>query len=760
MKRMIRQIAFCLLFMTPSIFISCTPSSDEHKPTTPSHNLPSKKGSDTTDQSANNQDNNVENPNSANKELATTVTSSPTPTPYLERGDLEQLKEYEKLRFLVPDWEGSDHLPRAGSTTEKYRRLAIDFAKTVSLTPEWIAVPNIESLITYLLEGKGDVIATNLTVTPGRKEQIQFALPLDQVQEKVIVAQQSTTTLTTLKTILIPKGSSFVVLAQDLQKSHPQIAIEYLEDEGNQEQLIDYLQDKPTVATILDDNTVEVLAQYRDDFKTLHTFSNTKNIAWATRPTTPLLTKALNQFLTESSLSQHLREEKILDWKQIKERKTLRILTRNNPTSYFLWRGELMGFEYELLKRFADQHHLYLEIIVPPYEVDLLDWLEQGRGDIVAASLTITPEREARPIQFTRPYNSVQEQIVAPSGTPAWQSLKDIAGKTLVVNEHTSYAQTLKSLLETGDTSTVVTTHESTNELSTTEDSSTPLKFELDMASHPNESTSRLIQMVADKSIPYTLADSNIVNIEKSWGEEVEAVYTFEKKSQIAWAVNKESSGLLNQLNAYLNKEYKDLIFNVIYNKYFKSAKSLKKLSKHILKGEQLSPYDHLIKKYTQATEFDWRLITAQMYQESRFDPKAKSFAGARGLLQVLPRTAKQFGYKRLYDPDVGIAAGVTYLDWVQDRFSQTLPLEERIRFSLAAYNAGFGHVHDAQRLAKKLGKNDKKWFGNVEEAMLLLSKPEYAKKARYGYVRGREPVHYVRQIQSRYLGYLSTGIE
>ena len=664
---------------------------------------------------------------------------SPTPTPYTETGDLSAIMKHEALRILVPTWESLDYLPRAGSPSEKHRALAQQFADTLNLKPHWVLVPKIEDLIPYLLEGKGDIVATNLTETKERKKQVHFSLPLVQIQEQLIVAKKSKVDLNSIKTILIPKGSSFVPWAEALKAKNSDLTIEYLEKEGNTEHLIDTLQDRLDTATIVDNNALEILVHYRSDFKVLTTAENTQNIAWATRPDNTALNNALNQFLTKSSLTRHIQNQESIDWDAIKKRKTLRILTRNNPASYFLWRGELMGFEYDLLKRFADKHKLYLEIIVPPYEEDLLDWLEKGRGDIAAASITITDERLKRDIAFTRPYNHVKEQIVAPAGTAPWETIESIKDKTLVVNQYTSYAQTLNQLAtKLGETTT----------------------FTIDTDTHGNESTSTLLQMVADKKIPFTVADSNIVGIEQSWGEPIEPVFTFEEESKIAWAVSKKSPALLKELNAYLKKEYKGLFFNVTYNKYFKSKKSLKKLSKHILKGNQLSPYDELTRKYTLPTVFDWRLVTAQMYQESRFNPKAKSFAGARGLLQVLPRTAKQFGYHKLYEPEVGIAAGVTYLDWVRDRFAETLPVEERIRFSLAAYNAGFGHVHDAQRLARQLGKDDKKWFGHVEEAMLLLSKPQYAKKARYGYVRGREPVNYVRQIHNRYLGYLSTGIE
>ena len=176
-----------------------------------------------------------------------------------------------------------------------------------------------------------------------------------------------------------------------------------------------------------------------------------------------------------------------------------------------------------------------------------------------------------------------------------------------------------------------------------------------------------------------------------------------------------------------------------------------------LFKG-QISPYDKLVQKYAEEYGFDWRLIAAQMYQESRFNPKARSSSGARGLMQLMPRTASSLGIKDLDKPANSIKAGVKYLDWLRDRFSDELPLAERLWFSLAAYNAGAGHVHDARRLAKSIGRDPDRWFFQTETAMLLLSQKEYASKARYGFVNGEEPVNYVRDIKQRFEAYVELG--
>jgi membrane-bound lytic murein transglycosylase F len=144
------------------------------------------------------------------------------------------------------------------------------------------------------------------------------------------------------------------------------------------------------------------------------------------------------------------------------------------------------------------------------------------------------------------------------------------------------------------------------------------------------------------------------------------------------------------------------------------------------------------------------------MYQESKFHPREKSWAGAHGLMQMLPRAAREVGVEgNLFDPDNSVRAGVRYLRRMIDLLDPKLPLAERIRFGLVSYNAGRGHMLDARRLARRQGLSGDVWYDNVEKAMLLLSQKKYYSKSRFGYVRGTEPVNYVRDIEDRYFNYI-----
>jgi len=203
-------------------------------------------------------------------------------------------------------------------------------------------------------------------------------------------------------------------------------------------------------------------------------------------------------------------------------------------------------------------------------------------------------------------------------------------------------------------------------------------------------------------------------------------------------------------------RTYKSLEYNLWWRRYFENTQLATQVrTPDAGVGQGLCAYDPIFRKYAEQYGFDWRLLAAQSYQESRFDPTARSLAGAVGLFQVLPKTAKEMGFSKLNDPDQGAHAGIQHLARLADRLETTLPVQQRMRFALAAYNAGWGHLTDARQLARTKGLDPDKWFKSVEQAMLLLSQPAYYSRARHGYVRGFEPVRYVSEIQTRYENYL-----
>ena len=412
--------------------------------------------------------------------------------------------------------------------------------------------------------------------------------------------------------------------------------------------------------------------------------------------------------MNQERLTQHSVKIHLDDIEGIKKRKTVRILTRNNAANYFLWRGQLLGFEYELAQEFSRQNGLRLEVVVAPSHDALIPMLLEGKGDVIAALMTPNEHRRKLGVVFSRPHLYASEMVVARSSEEAFNGIEHLAGRTLVVRPSSAYWQTLEDIRAQG------------------------IDFALKEAPEDME-TEEIMDKVANGEYDLTVADSTLLDVELTWRDDIKGVLALTDPQPRAWAVRTNNPKLLKAINKYLKKEYRGLFYNITYNKYFKSTHGVLKHREHrydVDTGGQLSPYDAIVKRYAEKYGFDWRLLISQMYQESRFDPTRKSWAGAVGLMQVLPRTAKEVGFTELKDPETGIHAGVKYLDWVRDRFSEELPVVERMWFSLASYNAGSGHVHDARRLARQKGWNPDRWFNNVERAMLLLSKRKYAKKS------------------------------
>ena len=197
----------------------------------------------------------------------------------------------------------------------------------------------------------------------------------------------------------------------------------------------------------------------------------------------------------------------------------------------------------------------------------------------------------------------------------------------------------------------------------------------------------------------------------------------------------------------------------MIYNKYFKNQKYVQMVESDLfaLSSGKISNYDEYFKEYSQFIEWDWRLLASLAYQESRFNPRARSWAGAFGLMQLMPTTARRFGVNWNSSPEEQIRAGVEFIQWLEKRFIDNIPEpEERIKFVLASYNVGYGHVMDAIALAGKYGKDPEVWSDNVESCLLMKSNPKYYKDpiVNYGYCRGIETCKFVIEVIERYEHY------
>lgn len=461
-----------------------------------------------------------------------------------------------------------------------------------------------------------------------------------------------------------------------------------------------------------------------------------------------LLVSACKQSSSGSNESIIKRAEFIadLDLEKIRERGYLTALMDNSSTGLFVYRGQTMGYEYDLLKRYCDQLGVELRIDITQNLEEAFNKLNSGVGDIMAYNLTVTKERKKR-IDFTH-YHNQQHLVLIQRKPDNWRELKsheieaklirnpiDLIGKEVVVRPHSSYYHRVVNLSDEIGGDIIITPGDSQAE------------------------TELLIRQVAEGEIDYTVVEKNIAQVNATYYRNLDIHTAISLPQQIAWGVRKKNPQLLNSLNNWILKMRKTTDYYVIYDKYFKSSKASLARSKSkfsTISGDQISPYDSLIKSAALELDWDWRLLAALIFKESKFDRKAKSWAGAMGLMQVLPRTANEYGIKDLLNPEQNIQAGTKHLLWLQNLWRKDLgESQDEIKFVLASYNVGRGHVLDAVRLTKKFGKDAKSWT-DVREFLL---KKSYAKffndpVVEFGYCRGVEPVAYVDEILENFSNY------
>jgi membrane-bound lytic murein transglycosylase F len=432
-----------------------------------------------------------------------------------------------------------------------------------------------------------------------------------------------------------------------------------------------------------------------------------------------------------------------LDLEGIKERGRLIAIVDNSSTSYFIYKGQPMGYEYELLNRLAEKLEVDLEIMITSDISEAFAKLNNGEGDIIAHNLTVTRERQES-IDFTLHHNEVR-QVLVQRKPQNWRKMKihqiekklirnplDLANKKVYVRKASAYYTRLQHLSE-------------------------EIGSEIDIIEDLGEvETEEMIRKVANGEIEYTVADEDVALLNAAYYANLDVKTALSFPQKIAWGVRKSSPGLLKAVNSWITEMRKETDYYVIYNKYFKNRSGMRMFansSYSSINGNQVSPYDAYIKEAAANIGWDWRLLAAVVYQESKFNPEAESWMGASGLMQLMPETAEIFGAEDPLDPRQNILAGANYLKWLDGFWADEIPdPQERVKFILASYNVGQGHVIDARRLATKFGKDSGLWEDNVEKYLGLKSNPKYYtdEVVKLGYCRGSEPVRYVKAIMAR----------
>lgn len=422
-----------------------------------------------------------------------------------------------------------------------------------------------------------------------------------------------------------------------------------------------------------------------------------------------------------------------VDLTQIKEKGEITAVTLYSSTSYFQYKMQSMGYEYDLIKDFAKKQDLKLKIKVAKNTGALIEMLNNGEADVVAFPIPINNQLKQDVIYCGRGSESSQVLIQrANKGDTILKNVTELIGKDVYVKSRTKYDDRLTHLNE--ELGGGIHIHTIENDSISTED---------------------LIEMVSLGKIPYTITDDKIARLNKTyfWNLNVNLHVSFPQRS--FWVVRKDSPDLAKAINDWASDKKGKRSIRAVAKRYFELGKRPQSAEIPPIRDGHLSPYDLLFKKHAKNIGWDWQLIASISFQESRYNPNVVSWAGAEGLMGIMPNTAKALGVTphELKDPDTGIRTGVDCLRRFRQGFSKITDPQEKIKFTLAAYNAGIGHVYDAQRLAEKYGKNPKVWDNNVAEYIRLKNDPEYYNDpvCKHGYLRGSETFNYVKEVLERY---------
>ncbi len=426
------------------------------------------------------------------------------------------------------------------------------------------------------------------------------------------------------------------------------------------------------------------------------------------------------------------------DLPQLMEEGEITAVTLYSSTSYFQYKMGEMGYEYDLIKDFARSKGLKLNIKVAENSTRLLEMLLAGEADIVAYPVQVSNTLKDQFLFCGRETQSAQ--VLVQRANRRDTILKDVTqliGKEVYVQANTRYANRLENLNE---------------ELG----GGIHIKY----ITKDTISTEDLIEMVSLGEIPYTISDDKTALLNKTyhWNINVDLPVSFMQRS--SWAVRKNSPLLAGAIDEWASDQTGTRNYRAIVKRYFELSKQPFESTIPEIKDGRISPYDDLFKKYASLLGWDWQLLASISYQESHFNPQVVSWAGAEGLMGIMPNTARALGVSphELKDPEVGIRSGIEVLRRFRQGFSDIKDEKEKIKLTLASYNAGIGHIYDAQRLAEKYDLNPNVWDRNISECVRWKSDPAYYNDpvCKHGYLRGRETLNYVYEVMNRYEYYKS----
>ncbi|MDD5241182.1 MAG: membrane-bound lytic murein transglycosylase MltF [Sulfuricella sp.] len=412
----------------------------------------------------------------------------------------------------------------------------------------------------------------------------------------------------------------------------------------------------------------------------------------------------------------------------VRENHELVVMTRNSPTTYYEdANGNYAGLEHDLIVMFAKELGVDVRFVIATDLNRIIPALTKKQVHLVAAGLTITPDRE-KVIRFGLPYQTVQQQIAYNSLNLKPQNIHDLLGKKIEVVAGSSYVERLKQVKK---------------------------QFpKLKWREVTNVEIEELLEKVANGDLDYSVADSHFISIVQNFFPDLGGAFNLGKPEQLAWAFPKDGDPyLFDKATAFFGRIQQDGTLRRLLDRYYGHIDRLNRIDVVTFlenTNATLPDYLKLFQQAQEITEIDWRLVAALGYQESHWDPLATSPTGVRGLMMLTGDTADRLGVDNRLDPKESILAGARYLLTLKESLPDHIPEPDRTWIALAAYNNGMGHLEDARILAQRLNLNPDSWT-DMKKALPLLTKASYNAALKHGYARGGEAVIFVENIRTYY---------
>lgn len=634
-------------------------------------------------------------------------------------GDLAEMQRRKRLRVLMLR-EQAGELGRRDIGLE--RELITGFAREHGMVAEYVWVDAPGDLPRALTGGRGDVVIGDSPLDAGEEHGIDRTVALRQVRYLVVARKDERRIGRKSDLYGLRAGMSAVSpawpLLDQMSAGHP--AIVRVPTEGlPQDDVLARLAAGRFDFTVIETDGGEPTLAGHAGVRVAMELAEGQPASWLVRAGNEELRAALDHHLNKNRLALRAHATATDDLETIRARGVLRVITRPDTDDFFINKGEPAGFEYDLIREFCLREGLRLEVTVADSDEQMLAWLRDGVGDVVTARVDARLAEADAALTATRMYHYVAPVIVG--GAHSGPALR--AGGRVLVARDGPHARMLRGggagvglqVVETG----------------------------------PTRRIPELVDAVAAGEADYTVVEASRLQELRRYRDDIRPLRSILDTRPYRYTVRAANPALRAALDDYLRTEYGSEFYRAALRRYFDNDDLF------AIRGagfDRLSPYDDLAKRYADRYGFDWRLIVAQMYEESRFKPGAVSSSGARGLMQVLPRTARAMGFPRLDRPELGIHAGVKYLDRQRDRFEDTLAIADRTWFALAAYHAGYERVQSARRRAARMGLDPNRWFGHVEKAMVAMSRKRSGRNAYRG---GAVTASYVREVRARYESYL-----